>query len=49
MHDKDLYKKFLVIYKTWFISKVTLNDAVLAIEALVEFRGEPFWSRCRKA
>ena len=49
MHDKDLYKKFLCIDTPWFISQVTMDDAALTIQVLVEFRGEPCCPRCRKA
>lgn len=49
MHDKDLYKKFLGIDKPWFISQVTMDDAALTIQVLVEVRGEPYCPRCRKA
>jgi hypothetical protein len=42
MHEKDLYKKFLGMDKSWFNSEVTMDDAALTIELLVEFRGEQF-------
>ena len=49
MQDKDIYKKFLGIDKPWFISQVTMDDAALTIQVLVEFRGDPCCPRCRKA
>ena len=49
MHDTDLYKKFLGIDNPWFISQVTVDDATLTIEVLVEFRGEPSCPRVQCA
>ena len=49
MHDTDLYKKILGINKPWVITQVTIDDATLTIEVVVEIRGEPCCPRCRKA
>ena len=49
MHDTDLYKKILGINKPWVITQVTIDDATLTIEVVVEFRGALCCPRCRKA